>query len=568
MTDAERKYEALFENVRDAVLVADTERNITDCNVAFVGIIRDVSEQRGAEQRARHLTEVLRATREVSQLVSRATDRTSLLTAACSSLIRSRGYSYAWVLLEDEEGGPRLVHRSPGESVMDELSRQVHDGYRPTCATAQTVRGGVQVTRDPLAECTACPLREPADRESLAAFTGTLEHGGHTYGHLTVSLPKELATDREEIALFRDLITDLSFGLFNLEADARIRESEERFRLLAENMPGTTYLCRNDPQWTMIYINNRVEELTGCEPEDFYRGTVELGELIHPEDRDHAYNEVQSALEAERPFHIIYRINPQDGSERWIEEFGDAVRTGGEVAYLEGLLTDITERREREQRIEALLDEKELLVREVYHRVKNNMMTVTSILSLQIDHVAPECADALQEARDRVSGMVELYEHLHHSSGTTHVEMGAYLSRTADELASTHAKPHVELKKEFEPIEVDAKTAFRLGLVFTELLTNAFKYAFGPQDTGHIQIRFVRLDSNNVRLTVRDNGRGMEAEKSAGGDAGAPASDPARTGGFGLMLVRTLVEQLEGELSIASENGTRVEMTVPLSSEG
>lgn len=522
--------------------------------------------ERRAEERADHLSRVLEAIRKVNQHVARAPTRYELLAETCNTLLDTRGFYYAWVLLDDEQAGASRFIVSGRGSPPEKLKAAVESGYRPTCVAGPDHRDQIHVTEDPAARCGACPFKEPARTFSLAGLTGRLEYGGRVYGTLTASIPRRLAHDAEEIDLFRELIQDVSFGLSILEDRERLRESEEHFRLLAENMPGVAYLCRNDPSWSMLYLNDHARDLTGYEPRHFYTGMVTLAGLIHPDDRERVYDEVQAALGAQRPFHLIYRLTPKTGAVRWIEEFGDAVRVDGEVAYLEGLLTDITERRKREEQIARLLEEKELLVREVYHRVKNNMLTISSLLSLQTQYVADDCAEVIAEARDRVTGMVELYEVLHTADDTTGVALADYLARSADELVAAHARPDLlTVERVFEDVEVDAQTAFRLGLVFTELLTNALKHAFPDDRRGTLAVELRRPTQDEVLLVVADDGVGIPVSDAGEGveSRPEPTGDAARETGFGLGLVDTMVGQLRGSARYESEHGTRVEIRVP-----
>ncbi len=142
-----------------------------------------------------------------------------------------------------------------------------------------------------------------------------------------------------------------------------LQESEQRFRLLAENSPGVIYLCKNDPRYTMLYVNDRIEAVTGYAKEMFIEDELCLTDVFHPDDVDHIRATVGEGVARKAPFHMTYRVRHRSGELRWIEEHGTGVYddTSGELRFLEGFLHDITERhraevalRESEQRYRFL----------------------------------------------------------------------------------------------------------------------------------------------------------------------------------------------------------------------
>jgi len=138
-------------------------------------------------------------------------------------------------------------------------------------------------------------------------------------------------------------------------AEDLLRESENRFKALAENIPGVIYLCLNDQYYSMLYLNDAVEQLTGYGKDDFLENRISFVNLYHPDDAPSIAPVVEQACERREPFHLIYRIRKRDGQWRWIEEYGVGIYSQGNLLFLEGFLTDITERK----RAEAALRESE-----------------------------------------------------------------------------------------------------------------------------------------------------------------------------------------------------------------
>jgi diguanylate cyclase (GGDEF)-like protein/PAS domain S-box-containing protein len=138
----------------------------------------------------------------------------------------------------------------------------------------------------------------------------------------------------------------------------QLRKNEEQFRLLTENLPGTVYMCLNNERWTMLYISDRIKDLTGYSKEDFLHDRISFADLYHPDDRSRIYSTTEEAAS----FHLEYRIRHRHGHWRWVEEKGTFIRRDGEPPYLEGYLQDITERKlsENELRLNAAVFENTL----------------------------------------------------------------------------------------------------------------------------------------------------------------------------------------------------------------
>jgi len=130
-----------------------------------------------------------------------------------------------------------------------------------------------------------------------------------------------------------------------IATEEALRVSEENFKVLAENIPGVIYLCKNDSQWSMIYLSDKVEQLTGYPKEDFLNNKIGFSELYHPEDKEGVYKSVEEAFLKNESFTIEYRIIDRNNVCKWIEEVGVGVVRGGKIEMIEGVLSDITERR-------------------------------------------------------------------------------------------------------------------------------------------------------------------------------------------------------------------------------
>jgi len=208
---------------------------------------------------------------------------------------------------------------------------------------------------------------------------------------------------------------------------------------------------------------------------------------------------------------------------------------------------DITDRKQAEKEIQKQLSEKELLLREVHHRVKNNMANVESLLSLQAaSTVNAEVKVALQDAFSRVQSMRVLYDKLLLSENLHEVSMKDYAVDLLDSLAMVfYPESNMTIEKHIADFEIDARKAFTIGIILNELLTNVFKYAFRDRENGLVSVSIEKKE-NEVSLIIQDNGVGFDERALAN-----------ESPGFGLTIVKMLVDQLGGTYSLSNDNGAR-----------
>lgn len=220
----------------------------------------------------------------------------------------------------------------------------------------------------------------------------------------------------------------------------------------------------------------------------------------------------------------------------------------GKVKSIITLSYDITELKEFEEKNNALLSEKELILKEVHHRIKNNMLTIYSLLEIQADSLnEPAAISALKDASNRVKSMQLLYDKLYLSSNFSNMPMKEYLPTLVEQIVYNFPyHERVRIEKEIEDFELDSRKTFTLGILINEILTNIMKYAFKERNEGLIFIS-ATLKENRVCIIIKDNGSGMPETVSF-------ENSPS----FGLMLVGMLTNQLGGTIRLERDNGTKI----------
>jgi PAS domain S-box-containing protein len=210
------------------------------------------------------------------------------------------------------------------------------------------------------------------------------------------------------------------------------------------------------------------------------------------------------------------------------------------------VIRDVSERRKKEEKIESSLREKELLLEEVHHRVKNNLQIISSLLNLQIDALGEgPGSEAIQDAQSRVKSIALIHESLYRSHDFAKIVFFEYLGELAQNLLLSTGMLHrvdVEVEPSNETLELDK--AVPSGLIVNELITNSLKHAFPRDSKGLIQIRFKAQENNEFLLEVEDNGRGLPEDL-----------DILQSKTLGIQLVTNLTAQLEGNIEFVDKNG-------------
>jgi hypothetical protein len=312
------------------------------------------------------------------------------------------------------------------------------------------------------------------------------------------------------------------------------------------------------PDGRMIYSSPSCERITGYTKDEFINDPFLLRRIVFPDDinssciKDNEVNRFPEENETE------FRITARDGSVKWVGHTCRAVYdNAGNFTGRRGSNRDITEqkkaRMETEEAfdiIKALLKEKDLLLSEVHHRIKNNMNTISGLLMLQAASMSDGAAvSALNDARSRVQSMMLMYDKLYRSEDYRRMHIKDYFEKFIDEIFIIFENSRqITIIKNIDDIILDTNIIFPMGIAINELITNAFKYAFPDGRVGSIKI-CVSKSGNEITLAVSDDGKGLPDEVAA-----------SKSGGFGLNLVAALAEQIGGEVNIFNDNGTRVEI--------
>jgi PAS domain S-box-containing protein len=270
------------------------------------------------------------------------------------------------------------------------------------------------------------------------------------------------------------------------------------------------------------------------------------------EDREKNARAVRMCMEQGYVRNLEIHYQGKDGVVTPVEINATILRTA-EGEKLFSLCRDISERKRAEEQIVRSLREKDVMLKEIHHRVKNNMQVIYSLLSLQAKSVADPSVRALfVESQNRVHTMALIHERLYRSEDLAHIDFKEYLQSLVAGIANTYKRHDVVLSVDMEPLALDVNAGIPCGLIVNELVSNSLKYAFPDGRKGMVTVGIRKNREGNNVLTVADNGIGFP-------DAVAFRN----TATLGLQLVNVLTGQIQGTIELSKTAGTTFCITFP-----
>lgn len=339
------------------------------------------------------------------------------------------------------------------------------------------------------------------------------------------------------------------------QAEEKLSELNQRLALATR--AGGIAVWEWDLVTNALMWDERMYEIYKLSPDDASQTYSMWRERVHPDDLQRADRDRDAAITGGTEYVSEFRIVWPDGTIRVISASAIISRApDGTPLRMTGANIDITETRQKEEAIRAALREKETLLKELYHRVKNNLQVVTSLFNLQ-GRTLPEGAarTALTEGAGRVAAMALVHEKLYQSGNLSSITLDSYVSDLCQQLGRTTSadKRGIVLETEIAPLQVGLEKAVPLALLLNELICNSLKHGFPDNQSGRILVRVVREEADTVRLTVSDTGPGFP-----------PDFNPTFSQALGLKLVGALGKQLGGRLHFENRNGAWVSLVFEL----
>jgi PAS domain S-box-containing protein len=376
--------------------------------------------------------------------------------------------------------------------------------------------------------------------------------------HAAVALVRQGATDyllKDRLARLGPAVrralseTKLRDGI--RRAERALRASDVRFSSFMNNSPALAFI--KDQDGSILYINNTCEQIWGMTLGDCFGKTnhqlwpVEVANRLLANDK--------SVIERDESSQIVEELSLRSGRTVQMLTFRFPFADGAGKRLLGAVSIDISEQARTQEELSSALAVKELLLKEVHHRVKNNLQIISSLLSMQAESLQDAAAaQALQDSQERVQCMALIHERLHLNDEPDRLDFREYAAKLARDLFYSYGvnSERIRLRFELEQITLGLNQAIPCGLILNELLTNSLKYAFPNERSGEILVKLSFGRNQAVKLTVADDGVGLPAN-----------FDWKQSQTLGLRIMNILGRQLDGIVQREAGAGTVFSLTFP-----
>ncbi|WP_066425826.1 PAS domain S-box protein [Anabaena sp. 4-3] len=339
----------------------------------------------------------------------------------------------------------------------------------------------------------------------------------------------------------------------NISDRKRSEQMLELQAVITRNMAEGICLVRAD-DCVIVYTNPKFDQMFGYEAGELID---QHASIINYEDGRMTAREVHEAIASAviQYGETTYEVHnvKKDGTPFWCSATTSVFAHPEYGKVFVTVQQDITEHKQAEEKIKASLREKEVLLKEIHHRVKNNLGIVSSLLQMQSRRTQESQATAiLRDSQNRIASIALVHEKLYRSDDLANIDFAQYIPDLTTHLFDSYnvSSNDIQLNIQVEDISLDIETAIPCGLIINELVSNALKYAFPIHRLGEIQVRLWLEDNHTLILIVRDNGVGLPAE-----------FDSKKSKTLGMTLIQGLVKQLRGNLEINSQQGTEFKIT-------
>lgn len=372
-------------------------------------------------------------------------------------------------------------------------------------------------------------------------------------------VPVVFITRRRDTKLIQELDEHNSYGLLDqsmaatpagisgiqsalrlYKAEHRHKSTEEKYRYFFNNIPIAAVV--SDKEYTVQEWNSSAEDLFG------YRRREAIGRNLirllssgrNDKEPEELQNFIIKSLENRKKSHNYNYDRTKDGRDIFCEWYDLPYRHNGK-AYILSVAKDITEEKQLLDELRDTVIEKEFLLRETNHRVKNSLNMINSLINLKTGNLDTQSAFA--DLKGKIQALSSLYEKLHQSSDASQIDLQQYVKELLNSLFSTFADYPIELQADLQGISVDPDTAIPIGLIINEIATNAIKHGFLPEEKSWFRVSMDTANQDSLLLlTVANSGNPLPRDMAIG-----------TTQTLGMRLIQTLVEQLQGNLKLTRE---------------
>lgn len=532
--------------------------------VSYDGLVTDITDRKIAELQIKEHVRNLEIVNRIIVAVNRATDLTTLLDEVLSASLSLVQFKGAGIYVLDAQGEIATLVSAQGlpPDYVSSLKR-LHlkePQYQAFLAKGQGMFTDDYTRVDPARSAkwgVKAVARIPLTAKDAVVGALVLMHDA----------PHAFSPVEQELLMV--VGRQIGTAIDKIRSELALRESEDKYRTISEQSLVGIHMIKDGK---LVFINDGWTRITGYTRDDINAWRVEeFVQIVAPVDRDFFLDQIRKKqlglTEGIVPVYD-FRFLSKTGATKWVLLHSRSVQFADGRAVV-GVVIDITDRkmavqaletanqqlRAREQELISANQDKEVLLKEIHHRVKNNLQVISSLLKLQLGHVRdPQAATVIRECQNRIKSIAIVHEKLYQSRSLAEVDIGNYIQSLMGHLFRMFlVDPNsVTMDVVVGNVALHIDQAIPCSLIINELVSNSLKYAFPNNRPGQIRIRLQAAADDLYQLEVGDNGVGFPS-----------TVDFRNTTSLGLQLVMTFVEQLEGAIERVPCSGTLFRVTFP-----
>ncbi|WP_250124130.1 PAS domain S-box protein [Chroococcidiopsis sp. CCMEE 29] len=518
-------------------------------------IARDITQRKQAEEELAKRERYLAALVEVQRRLLTSEAPRNYYTKVLEPLGQAAGASRVYVFENHQDAAGRLLMSQRAEWCNQDIQAEIdnsnlqnlaYDDFFPrwiqALAQGEIIAGKVAefpesermiLMPQGILSILVLPLMVNGEFFGLIGFDNCIE--AYTWKPLEVNL---LAVAAAAISLNHE----------RKQAEEARRESQQMLQLVMDNIPQFIYW--KDRNSVYLGCNRNFVQLAGVGNPENIVGKTDYDLPWRKEEANFFHERDRQVMETNTPkYHVVETLIRADGQHSLLGTNKVPLHDSeGNVVGLLGTFADITERKQADEKIKASLKEKEVLLKEIHHRVKNNLQIISSLLKLQSGYIKDKhTLEMFKDSQSRIRSMALIHEKLYQSQDLSKVDFAEYITNLAANLFRSYELDPTAINSSLnvESIFLEIDVAVPCGLIINELVSNSLKYAFPDRRKGEIRIHLHSDNQHEIKLIVGDNGIGLPKD-----------FDFQKTGTLGLQLVNNLVEQLEGTIEVNGHSGT------------
>jgi PAS domain S-box-containing protein len=516
-----------------------TDENGFPCGLLLLG--EDITEKKNSEDKLKHINEVLHALRTINRCIAQEKDRKLFLSRICREFTTIQAYDRAWIDLVDKNG--QLIQRFGSEGGAENL----HPCSRKAIRETRLI-----IEEKPFSPDTDGALSEKRVEGTVVSLP--LLFGQTVYGVFTAVAPAGVEIEKEEKAILQELSDDIAFAL-HISETVEEKQRVERKNVFKENLLSAVQqaIIATDINGNIIYWNTAAETIYGWSEEEavghhlcellpcLQKQGIASDSAVPPEQKKYSAGEFRITRKNGTTFPAIITDSPLYDEE-------------GNPSGVVRITTDISDLKEtenalleREEELKHNIEEKDVLLKEIHHRVRNNLNIISSLLHLHIEKITTKetAVRAFRDCIARTHAMAAVHGQLYESNRLSSIDVSDYIKKVVRELQAMYdPEDSITISCELEDVSLDISKAIPCGLIINEVITNAFKYAFSRKTDGCITVTLEVDEQKQCCLKVADNGCGLPDH-----------IDPDTPQTLGLTLINKLTEQINGTSRLYNHNG-------------